>query len=97
MSETQKAALKYERASASHMAAKEMVQLAEEGLQQEGRTFDPAWQEMLNHSTTKVNEAERERILSEQEHEKMSKAYNDSEQLVAQLHRQLKRSIVKAR
>ncbi|RZF38104.1 hypothetical protein LSTR_LSTR006503 [Laodelphax striatellus] len=49
--ETQLAAVKYERANSAHAAAKEMVYLAEEGLCTEGRTFDHAWQEMLNHAT----------------------------------------------
>lgn len=52
--QTQKAALRYERASSAHAAAKEMVYLAEEGLKKEGRCFDPAWQEMLNHATLRV-------------------------------------------
>lgn len=52
--QTQKAALRYERTSSAHAAAKEMVYLAEEGLKKEGRCFDPAWQEMLNHATLRV-------------------------------------------
>lgn len=95
--ETQKAALRFERTTSAHLAAKEMVRLAEDGLQKEGRIFDPAWQEMLNHSTTRVNDTERERVVSEREHQRTSSAYNESEQLVLQLHQQLKRSIVKAR
>ncbi|RWS27146.1 SH3 domain-binding protein 5-like protein [Leptotrombidium deliense] len=95
--ETQKAALKFERASSAHLAAKEMVSLAEEGLQKDGRIFDPVWQEMLNHATSRVNSTEHERVSREKEHLNTSKAYNEAEQLVAQLHRQLKRHIVKAR
>ena len=52
--ETQKAAVKFERANSAHTAAKEMVFLAEEGLKAEGRTFDHAWQEMLNHATMRA-------------------------------------------
>lgn len=52
--ETQKAAVRFERANSAHTAAKEMVFLAEEGLKAEGRTFDHAWQEMLNHATMRV-------------------------------------------
>ena len=37
-------------------AAKEMVLLAEEGYVERGMPFDQAWQEMLNHSTTRVSE-----------------------------------------
>ncbi|XP_067137847.1 SH3 domain-binding protein 5-like isoform X1 [Centruroides vittatus] len=94
--ESQKAALRYERASSAHTVAKEMVHLAEEGLQKEGRTFDPAWQEMLNHATKRVNEAEIERVRSEREHQETSLAYNEAEQMVLHLHQELKRAIVKS-
>jgi hypothetical protein len=33
-----------------------MVLLAEEGYVERGMPFDQAWQEMLNHSTTRVSE-----------------------------------------
>jgi hypothetical protein len=73
-----------------------MVCLSEEGLNQEGRIFDPAWQEMLNHATIKVNDAERERVASQREHLMTSHQYIDAERQVAILHRNLKRSIGKA-
>ncbi|CAL1277360.1 unnamed protein product [Larinioides sclopetarius] len=95
--QTQKAALRYERASSAHSAAKEMVYLAEEGLKKEGRCFDPAWQEMLNHATLRVNEAESERVLSQHEHQKTSLAYNEAEKIVQHLHQELRKSIVKSR
>ena len=44
----------YERACSMHEAAKEMVQLAEQGYIQRDDCADPAWQEMLNHATMKV-------------------------------------------
>ena len=52
--ETQKAALRFERACSMHEAAKEMVQLAEQGYMRREQASDPAWQEMLNHATMKV-------------------------------------------
>ena len=52
--ETQKAALRFERACSQQAAAKEMVNLAEQGFFTRGQVFDPAWQEMLNHATIKV-------------------------------------------
>lgn len=55
LQETQQAAVRFERANSAHAAAKEMVYLAEEGLSTEGRTFDHAWQEMLNHATMRVS------------------------------------------
>jgi hypothetical protein len=48
--------VRFERANSAHAAAKEMVFLAEEGLKAEGRTFDHAWQEMLNHATMRVSD-----------------------------------------
>ncbi|KAG8198395.1 hypothetical protein JTE90_021638 [Oedothorax gibbosus] len=95
--QTQKAALRYERASSAHSAAKEMVYLAEEGLKKEGRCFDPAWQEMLNHATLRVNEAESDRVLNQHQHQKTSFAYNEAEKVVQHLHQELKKSIVKSR
>lgn len=52
--ETQKAALRYERAVSMHTAAREMVYVAEQGLLADRNTLDPTWQEMLNHATCKV-------------------------------------------
>ena len=37
-----------------HEAAKEMVQVAEQGYMQREEISDSAWQEMLNHATMKV-------------------------------------------
>lgn len=53
--ETQKAALRYERAVSMHTAAREMVYVAEQGLLADRNTMDPTWQEMLNHATAKVH------------------------------------------
>ena len=56
LSEAQSAAARFEKASGAHEAAKEMVTLAEEGFQERGvENFGQAWQEMLNHATTRVN------------------------------------------
>ena len=52
--ETQKAALRYERAVSMHTASREMVYVAEQGLLADRNTLDPTWQEMLNHATAKV-------------------------------------------
>ncbi|XP_016123525.1 SH3 domain-binding protein 5-like [Sinocyclocheilus grahami] len=51
--ETQKAALSFERAVSMHLAAREMVHVAEQGLTAV-KTLDPTWQEMLNHATSKL-------------------------------------------
>lgn len=52
--ETQKAALRYERAVSMHNAAREMVFVAEQGVMADKNRLDPTWQEMLNHATCKV-------------------------------------------
>ncbi|XP_021933504.1 uncharacterized protein LOC110836541 isoform X2 [Zootermopsis nevadensis] len=97
LQDTQQAAVRFERANSAHAAAKEMVYLAEEGLSTEGRTFDHAWQEMLNHATMRVNESERERTLSEVEHRRTSQSYHRAEMRVQQLQKELKRAIAKSR
>ncbi|XP_020281303.1 uncharacterized protein LOC109853508 isoform X2 [Pseudomyrmex gracilis] len=97
LQETQKAAIRFERANSQHAAAKEMVYLAEEGLRTEGRCFDHAWQEMLNHATSRVNESEHERALSEAEHRHTTAIYHKAEHEVQRLQRELKRTIAKSR
>ncbi|XP_023317563.1 uncharacterized protein LOC106649804 isoform X1 [Trichogramma pretiosum] len=93
----QKAAIKFEKANSQHAAAKEMVYLAEEGLKTEGRCFDHAWQEMLNHATSRVNESEHERAVCEVEHKKTTLLYHEAEHNVQILQKELKRAISKSR
>uniref|UniRef100_UPI0037E7E4A9 SH3-binding domain protein 5-like, a n=1 Tax=Semicossyphus pulcher TaxID=241346 RepID=UPI0037E7E4A9 len=96
--ETQKAALSYERAVSMHTAAREMVYVAEQGLMADGKnTLDPTWQEMLNHATSKVNEAEEERLRSEREHMRVTHACQEAEAKVQMLQKSLKRVIVKSK
>ncbi|RVE63098.1 hypothetical protein OJAV_G00165080 [Oryzias javanicus] len=96
--ETQKAALSYERAVSMHTAAREMVYVAEQGLLADGtNTLDPTWQEMLNHATAKVNEAEEERVRSEREHMRVTHACQEAEARVQMLQKSLKRLIVKSK
>ncbi|XP_050714107.1 uncharacterized protein LOC126997092 isoform X2 [Eriocheir sinensis] len=95
--ETQAAAWRYERASSQHAAAREMVFLAEEGLMEKGCSFDHTWQEMLNHATSKVNDAEKERMESATEHRRTSALYHEAETRVKALQKELKRAIAKSR
>uniref|UniRef100_A0A4W5MDK8 SH3 domain-binding protein 5 n=1 Tax=Hucho hucho TaxID=62062 RepID=A0A4W5MDK8_9TELE len=95
--ETQKAALRYERAVSMHTAAREMVYVAEQGLLADRNTLDPTWQEMLNHATSKVNEAEEERLRSEREHQRVTQLCQEAEQRVQTLQKSLKRFIVKSK
>lgn len=96
LTETQRAAIRFERANSQHAAAKEMVYLAEEGLKTEGRCFDHAWQEMLNHATFRVNESEHERAISEAEHRRTTALYHTAEYEVQRLQRELRRAIAKS-
>ncbi|XP_077996749.1 uncharacterized protein LOC144450058 [Glandiceps talaboti] len=93
----QDAALKFERANSMLAAAKEMVDVAEHGLIVEKRTFDANWQEMLNHATMKVNEAEHERHVVELEHQRTAWDFEDAEKLVKKLQKSLKKNISKSR
>ncbi|KAL2080358.1 hypothetical protein ACEWY4_024151 [Coilia grayii] len=95
--ETQKAALRYERAVSMHTAAREMVYVAEQGLLADKNTLDPTWQEMLNHATAKVNEAEEERLRSEREHQRVTQLCQEAEARVQTLQKALKRVIIKSK
>ncbi|XP_068455163.1 SH3 domain-binding protein 5-like [Clinocottus analis] len=95
--ETQKAALRYERAASMHTAAREMVYVAEQGLLADRNTMDPTWQEMLNHATAKVNEAEEERLRSEREHQRVTQLCQEAEARVQTLQKALKKVILKSK
>lgn len=95
--ETQKAALRYERAASMHNAAREMVFVAEQGVMADKNRLDPTWQEMLNHATCKVNEAEEERLRSEREHQRVTRLCQQAEAKVQALQKALKRVIVKSK
>lgn len=96
--EAQRAAVRFEKASNAHEAAKEMVTLAEEGYKERGCLgFDQAWQEMLNHASSKVNDSEAERNASAAEHRAKSLAYSHAESRVQDLQKSLKRNINKSK
>ncbi|XP_032064960.1 SH3 domain-binding protein 5-like isoform X2 [Thamnophis elegans] len=95
--ETQKAALRYERAVSMHNAAREMVFVAEQGVMADKNRLDPTWQEMLNHATSKVNEAEEERLRSEREHQRVTQLCQQAEAKVQSLQKSLKRVILKSK
>lgn len=95
----QRAAVQYQRANALHTAAKETIALAEERFircKDENWQFDSAWQEMLNHATIKVMEAEAQKAASEREHMKRASAYSQMQLRVQQLQRGLKSAINKS-
>uniref|UniRef100_A0A3Q4N4X3 SH3 domain-binding protein 5 n=1 Tax=Neolamprologus brichardi TaxID=32507 RepID=A0A3Q4N4X3_NEOBR len=96
--EAQKATQEFQRSVEILRAAKETIALAEERLLEEDtRQFDSAWQEMLNHATQRVMEAEQARTCSEAEHKKTAANYNSCIGHMRQLEKKLKRSINKSR
>lgn len=59
--------------------------------------IDPAWQEMLNHATQRVNEAERDRGIAGSEHKLACLKHEASNAKVQSLQKELKRAIAKSR
>jgi len=98
-SECQKAAVQFQRAAGIHAAAKETISLAEERfLDNSGEwQFDNAWQEMLNHATIKVMDAEKQRTVSEKEHLARCAFLTKAEQKVKTLEKKLNRHIEKSK
>lgn len=82
-----------------HAAAKETVALAEQRFMSNSHEwqFDNAWQEMLNHATEKVMDAEKQKAESHAEHQKRTKIFHVAEQKVQQLEERFRRSITKSR
>ncbi|XP_014033566.1 SH3 domain-binding protein 5 isoform X1 [Salmo salar] len=96
--EAQRATGEFQRAVEILRAAKETIALAEERLlEEDSRQFDSAWQEMLNHATNRVMEAETARTRSELEHRKTANHYNACISHMRQLENKLKRTINKSR
>ncbi|XP_058830266.1 SH3 domain-binding protein 5 homolog [Topomyia yanbarensis] len=97
--ECQAAAIKYQRANEIHAAAKETVALAEQRFLSNSQEwqFDNAWQEMLNHATIKVTDAEKQKTESGTEHQKKAKIFQEAELKVQQLEERNRRSIQKSR
>ncbi|XP_059055918.1 uncharacterized protein LOC131849813 [Achroia grisella] len=101
--ELQTATLAYDKANSAHAAAREMVFLAEQGLarlaegSEGGVTLDPAWQEMLNHATHRVNQAESDRAHATVTQRTKAAAHRAASALVQQLQNGLKRHIAKSR
>ncbi|XP_062588425.1 SH3 domain-binding protein 5-like [Saccostrea cucullata] len=95
--ESLKAARQYQSAISVYRAAKETVTLAEERLLQKGEgTLSAAWQEMMNHATMRVMEAEREKRESEERHLLATSRCAQCENRLKQLEKKFKKSIIKA-
>uniref|UniRef100_A0A8C5TJF4 SH3 domain-binding protein 5 n=1 Tax=Malurus cyaneus samueli TaxID=2593467 RepID=A0A8C5TJF4_9PASS len=87
-----------ERVDAVCTAAKETISLAEQRLlEDDKRQFDSAWQEMLNHATQRVMEAEQTKTRSELVHKETAAKYNAAMGRMKQLEKKLKRAINKSK
>ncbi|XP_061674982.1 SH3 domain-binding protein 5b isoform X2 [Syngnathoides biaculeatus] len=96
--EAQKAAQNFQRSSEVLRAAKETISLAEQCILDEGRRhFDSAWQEMLNHATQQVMEAELEKARSELAHKETAANHAAAIARLKQLEKKLKRAISKSK
>uniref|UniRef100_A0A336MN88 CSON003195 protein n=1 Tax=Culicoides sonorensis TaxID=179676 RepID=A0A336MN88_CULSO len=97
--ECQAAAVKYQRANEIHAAAKETVALAEQRFMSNSHEwqFDNAWQEMLNHATLKVMDAEKNKAESVVEHQRRAAIFNAAEKRVQELEDKYRSSINKSR
>ncbi|KAM4567981.1 SH3 domain-binding protein 5b [Fundulus diaphanus] len=96
--EAQKATQDFHRATEVLRAAKETISLAEQRLLEEDyRQFDSAWQEMLNHATQRVMEAEHTKTKSELLHKETAVKYTSANTRMKQLEKKLKRTISKSK
>ncbi|XP_074509058.1 SH3 domain-binding protein 5b [Sebastes fasciatus] len=96
--EAQKATQDFQRATEVLRAAKETISLAEQRLlEEDNRQFDSAWQEMLNHATQRVMEAEHTKTRSELVHKETAAKYTGAIGRMKQLEKKLKRNINKSK
>ncbi|XP_054903361.1 SH3 domain-binding protein 5b [Poeciliopsis prolifica] len=96
--EAQKATQDFHGATEVLRAAKETISLAEQRLLEEDyRQFDSAWQEMLNHATQRVMEAEHTKTRSEALHKETAAKYTAANSRMKQLEKKLKRTISKSK
>ncbi|XP_041843287.1 SH3 domain-binding protein 5b [Melanotaenia boesemani] len=96
--EAQKATQDFQRATEVLRAAKETISLAEQRLlEEDNRQFDSAWQEMLNHATQRVMEAENTKTKSELLHKETAAKYTAAIGRMKQLEKKLKRTINKSK
>ncbi|XP_040020643.2 SH3 domain-binding protein 5b isoform X2 [Gasterosteus aculeatus] len=96
--EAQKATQDFQGATEVLRAAKETISLAEQRLlEEDDRQFDSAWQEMLNHATQRVMEAEHTKTRSELVHKETAAKYAAAIGCLKQLEKKLKRTINKSK
>lgn len=91
----EEATIKYQRAVQHHEDAKEMVCIAEMNMKM--APTDPAWHQMLNVATNRVNEAEIERTHIETTVKNSTKSAFETQTFMAKLNKEHKQSIKDAR
>ncbi|XP_011880063.1 PREDICTED: SH3 domain-binding protein 5 homolog [Vollenhovia emeryi] len=89
----------FQRASEIHNAAKETVAVAEARFMshQHEWNFDQAWQDMLNHATIKVMDADNQKAECGREHHRRAMLFHDAEKRLLQLEEKHRNAIMKAR
>ncbi|XP_034934453.1 putative uncharacterized protein DDB_G0286901 [Chelonus insularis] len=89
----------YHKASGIHAAAKETVAVAELRFQSHKHEakFDQTWQEMLNHATIKVMNAENQKAECSAELQKKAAFLHEAKQRVQELEEKYRKAIRKAR
>lgn len=96
--EAQRSTQDFQRATEVLRAAKETIALAEQRLlEDDKKQFDSAWQEMLNHATQRVMEAEQIKTRSELLHKETAAKYTAAMSRMKQLEKKLKRTINKSK
>ncbi|XP_077073713.1 SH3 domain-binding protein 5b isoform X2 [Siphateles boraxobius] len=96
--EAQRSTQDFHRATEVLRAAKETIALAEQRLlEDDKKQFDSAWQEMLNHATQRVMEAEQIKTRSELLHKETAAKYTAAMSRMKQLEKKLKRTINKSK
>lgn len=96
--EAQRSTQEFQRATEVLRAAKETIALAEQRLlEDDKRQFDSAWQEMLNHATQRVMEAEQIKTRSELLHKETAANYTVAMSRMKQQEKKLKRTINKSK
>ncbi|KAK7147064.1 hypothetical protein R3I94_009800 [Phoxinus phoxinus] len=96
--EAQRSTQDFHRATEVLRAAKETIALAEQRLlEDDKKQFDSAWQEMLNHATQRVMEAEQIKTRSELLHKETAAKYTAAMSRMKQLEKKLKRNINKSK
>ncbi|KAK6009023.1 SH3 domain-binding protein 5 [Ostertagia ostertagi] len=94
--ESQRAAIRFERATSLLAVAKQQVALTQDSLNRE-TTVQPECLEVLNHHIQRVNEAEKERVISGNEHRAISERLMTLADQIRKMEKDQRSSIKKSR